>query len=112
MKTSYFAKVKKLYGANLVSIAGKTPDGFRGTIYSKLAPKYEWWKEWKDNHLDEEWYRKKYYTTVLDKLDPHKIYQQLGEDAILCCYEKSGDFCHRHIVAEWFKKYGYDVEEL
>ena len=23
-------------------------------------------------------------------------------DAILLCYEKSTDFCHRHIVSQWF----------
>lgn len=112
MKTSYFANVKKVYGENLVSIAGKTPDGFRGRIYSKLAPRYEWWMEWKNNHLSEEWYKEKYYSTVLDLLDPHKVVKDIGEDAILCCYEKRGEFCHRLFVAEWLRKAGYDIEEL
>ncbi len=43
MKTSYFAKVKNMYEENLVSIANKTPPGFRGIIYNRLAPQYEWW---------------------------------------------------------------------
>lgn len=30
----------------------------------------------------------------------------------LVCYEKSGDFCHRHIVADWLNQAGYDVKEL
>ena len=112
MKTSYFAKVKGMYGLNLVSVAGKTPEGFRGTIYSKLAPKYEWWSVWKKENKGEEWYRERYFTTVLNTLNPYEIYNRLGDDAILCCYEKSGDFCHRHLIAEWLRKAGYSVEEL
>jgi len=111
MKTSYFAKVRNLYGANLISIALKTPPGFKGTIYTRLAPTYELLNKWKNKKINEREYIEE-YLQILNKLDPHKIYQQLGEDAILLCYEKSGDFCHRHIVADWFKKYGYDVEEL
>lgn len=112
MKTSYFANVKNMYNENLVSIAMKTPEGFRGRIYEPLAPKYDWWIEWKKRGLSEEWYREKYYETVLDKLNPANIYRQLGEDAILCCYESPEKFCHRHIVAEWLENAGYEVEEL
>jgi len=94
-----------------VSIALKTPLGFKGTIYTKLAPTYDLLNKWKNKKINEKEYTEE-YLQILNKLDPHKIYQQLGEDAILLCYEKSGDFCHRYIVANWFKKYGYDVEEL
>lgn len=110
MNTSYFAKYK---GKNAVSIAGKTPDGFKGRIYKKLAPHYSWWKIWKDKHSTKEWYTQKYYETVLNKLNAQEIYDDLGEDAVLLCYEKSGEFCHRHIVAEWFKKeLGINITEL
>jgi len=111
MKTSYFAKIRNLYGANLVSIALKTPPGFKGTVYTKLAPTYDLLIKWKNGNMTEEEYIKE-YKLILNKLDPHKVYRQLGEDAILLCYEKSGDFCHRHIVAKWFNNAGYNVEEL
>ena len=29
----------------------------------------------------------------------------------LVCYEKSSDFCHRHLVSKWLKENGYNVEE-
>jgi len=40
----------------------------------------------------------------LDVLDAKKVYEELGEDSILLCWEKSGDFCHRRLVAEWLEK--------
>ena len=33
-------------------------------------------------------------------------------DFALVCYEKPSDFCHRHLVADWLNKNGYDCEEL
>ena len=30
----------------------------------------------------------------------------------LICYEKPSEFCHRHLVADWLKEYGIEVEEL
>ena len=52
-----------------------------------------------------------YKYETLDKLDPHKVAVDL-EGKTLLCYEKSEDFCHRHIVAAWLRHYGYEVEEL
>ena len=38
---------------------------------------------------------------------PHKC-----DNIILLCYEKSGDFCHRHILADWLEEnFGYKVKE-
>lgn len=34
-----------------------------------------------------------------------------GKDIVLCCYEKTGEFCHRHVLAELLKNY-FEVEEL
>jgi uncharacterized protein (DUF488 family) len=31
---------------------------------------------------------------------------------ILLCYEKPGDFCHRHLVADWLTKNGLKTIEL
>ena len=33
------------------------------------------------------------------------------EDIALVCYEKPGDFCHRHLVADWLNEAGYQCEE-
>lgn len=110
MNTSYFAKYK---GENAVSIAGKCPKWYTGRQYKKLAPKYNWWKKWHDEKLSEEWYIEQYYKTILNKLDAKKVYEELGKNAVLLCWEKSGKFCHRHLVAEWFQKeLGIEVNEL
>ena len=60
---------------------------------------------------DEEAYRKSYYEQVLRKLDAQKVYDDL-KDKTLLCWEKSGKFCHRRIVAEWiYNEIGVIVEE-
>ena len=42
-----------------------------------------------------------------------RAYHELGEDAVLLCYEEPGQFWHRRLVAEWFKlKLGVTVSEI
>ena len=122
MYTSYFGLQSKLLNSgytNLVSIAGKSPKFFNPSknIYLKeykiLAPKYWWWKKWKDENLGEQYYIDMYYKTVLDKLNPFEVYKELGSNAVLLCYEKPNEFCHRHIVADWlFRTTGNKVMEI
>lgn len=100
MYTSYYAKYK---GNNGISIAGKCPSFYKGKEYKKLAPKYTWWKNWKDGLIDNNEYIKLYYETVLNKLDPQQVYNELGENAVLLCWENKDKFCHRHIVAKWLE---------
>ena len=97
MNTSYFAKSGKHPKA--VCITAKRPRFYKGRIYPKLGPKLWFLKKYKKDG-DENFYTKQYHKEVLDKLDPKKVYKELGEDAILICWEGSGKFCHRHIVAE------------
>ena len=53
------------------------------------------------------------YQEILDRLDPRKVYQELGEDAVLLCWEKPGEFCHRRLVAEWLEEHlGVTIIEL
>jgi hypothetical protein len=105
--TSYFAKLKYLPD-NIVpiSICGKAPDWYKGLQYKKLAPKYGFFMEWKQNH-DNEYYIKHFKEEVLDKLDFYSVIPELcfmlaaediGKDIALICYEKPSDFCHRHLL--------------
>ncbi len=96
--TSYFAKSAK--NPNAVSIAGKAPDWYKGREFKILAPKYWFFKKYKEDG-DKEFYSIQYSKEILDKLDPIEIYNTLGENAVLLCWEKPGEFCHRHLVAEW-----------
>ena len=82
-----------------------------------LAPKYKFFMEWKENK-DNDFYVAHFNAEVLATLDPAKIVEYLaakrprGKEGIaLICYEKPGDFCHRHLVASWLTAAGYNVKE-
>ena len=109
--TTYFANLKKL-PSNVVPIAicGKSPDSYKGLEYKKLAPKYHFFMKWKQDHDNDE-YTRCFKEQVLDVLSPQVVIQELshmsnGRDIALVCYEKSRDFCHRHIVSSWLMANG------
>jgi len=115
MNTSYYAK--NADHPNAVSIAGRAPDWYKGRQYKKLAPKYWFFKkfkdEWDDKYGDEEYYTEQFYKEILNKLDPKEVAEELGEDAIILCWEKSGKFCHRHLVAKWLSdNLNIEIKEL
>lgn len=114
--TSYFGKLRKL-PTNIVpiSICGKAPDWYAGFQYRKLAPKWEFFNKWKQNQ-DNDYYTECFNKQVLNTLNPAEVVAALntmadGKDIALICYEKSDDFCHRHLVAEWLEKNGYACQE-
>ena len=115
--TSYFAKIKELEknGITPISICGKVPAWYEGLQYKRLAPKYDFFMKWKENH-DNEYYIKCFNEQVLSKLDPMKVYNELSTLAdsskiALICYEKPSDFCHRHLVADWLNQNGFECKE-
>jgi len=113
MKTSYFSKLSKLDKnySNIVSIAAKCPDFYKGREYKKLAPKYWFFKKYKEDG-DSDFYIEQYEKEVLGPLDPREVYKELGEDAVLLCWENKDKFCHRHLVAEWLSNnLGISIEE-
>ena len=120
LHTSYFAKVKQLQQmgfTNLVCVAGYAPKFFfdveGARFMPDLAPRKDWFWEWKNGHLPNEWYIQKYNETVLSKLNPEKVIEELGDNAVMLCYEKPGDFCHRHLIADWItEKTGVKVDEI
>lgn len=101
MKTSEYWKNGK--HPNAVSVAARAPNWYRGRQYKKLAPKFHFFKKFKEDR-DEAFYTEQYNKEVLGVLDPKEVYEELGEDAILLCWEKSGNFCHRRLIAEWLEK--------
>ena len=117
--TSYFAKLKSL-PKNIypISICAKVPNWYKGRQYKKLAPKYDFFIKWKENH-DNDYYIKCYKEQVLNKLNIEDVIFDLvgildankDIDIALLCYEKPDDFCHRHLVADWFNENGYKYEE-
>lgn len=114
--TSYFAKLSKLpSGIVPISICGKVPDWYMGLQYKKLAPRYWFFMEWKVSH-DNVYYVKRFKQEVLSKLNADAVVKELlslsGEKPFaLICYERPGEFCHRHLVADWLRENGYYCEE-
>ena len=116
MFTGYFGKMKsypKDKGYKFISIA-RFNRFWKGEEFKPLAPPADIIKI-----EDEELYTNLYYEKVLKKLDPQEVYNQLGDNAVLLCYEKWADiesgktFCHRRIVAKWLENnLGVKVEEL
>ena len=129
--TSYFAQIKN-FPENVIPIAicGGLPQWYSGLWYKKLAPKYKFFMEWKENH-DNEFYIEHFNKEVLEPLEkvivlneiqlliPKEIRAEMDAPVwrsesvhvALICYEKPGDFCHRNLVADWLREDGLEIEE-
>ncbi|YAF98932.1 MAG: DUF488 family protein (plasmid) [Nodularia sp. CChRGM 3473] len=102
--TSYYAGQIK---GEPVSISLYPPKGWKGKHLPLFAPTPEllsWWKaSAKDPAAQQEY--KRQFREILDSrqqliqllVNKHK---DNPVDMTLCCFEKSGDFCHRHQVGE------------
>ena len=111
MFTGYFARLKEYEKRGLIPVAicAKVPDWYKGYHYPALAPKYDFFNEWKNgaHKGDDEYFIQHYKEEVLGKLYVQRVIDDLLkfgplDKLVLVCYEKDGAFCHRHIVAEWF----------
>jgi len=114
MFTSDFTNLKKLpTDLEPVAISRGTPRGYRGRCVKALAP------TWAMLKLPREEYDKQ-FDAILEELDARQIYDELGESAVLLCWESLGHWCHRRRVAEWFEQelgvtvseFGFMREEL
>lgn len=88
---------------------------YTGLSYKKLAPKWEFFKVWKETH-DNDYYIDNYDKQVLNTLRAKEVVEELlsmtnTKNIALVCYEKPSDFCHRHLVANWLKDNGFDCME-
>ena len=114
--TSYFGNSKKLQqaGIKVIGIALYPPRWFNGISLKQVSPTKSILFA-KDQTQEE--YIRRYKSEVLAQQDIRQFLRTVehasgGQDVALCCYEKPGDFCHRHILAEWIKgKTGVEIEE-
>ncbi len=108
MNTSYYAS-KKIdpETMKLVGISQSVPPFMRKKIrvYKPLCPPWSLIKSYKEGKITIDQYKKEYYSTVLNKLNPKEVYEELGDDAVLLCWERPDKFCHRHIVAQWLSEH-------
>lgn len=74
--TSYFGKMK-LFPSNMIPIAicGGVPDWYKekGYLwYKKVAPKWEFFKVWKQTH-DNDYYIRNYNELVLNQITANRV---------------------------------------
>jgi len=92
---------------NAIAISAGIPKWFRGPRDLRLSPHY--WMLKIDNHEE---YTRTYHEKILKRLNPKRLFYDIGKDSILLCWEAPGIFCHRRIVADWFYKHlGIEVPE-
>ena len=102
--TSYFAKATKIVpDRRLVSIALSSPDNWKGSYYRELNPSPALLHNYKSGNITEEQYKETYTLETLNRLNPNKVYEDL-KGKVLCCWEKSGEFCHRNLVLNWLSE--------
>jgi len=112
--TSYYARSGKRPGA--ISISAKAPFFYKGAARIDLAPSWELLRAYKDGTVDAYGYTEWFGRLLKERnLTPKAVIDSLPEHSIMLCYEKVGDFCHRHIVAVWLNQSGlaqvYELEK-
>lgn len=110
IKTSYFSNWRKFpKGYNLIGITNRPPSWWNGDNIKELAPSDYLLQNWKSGFITESEYKKIYIAELNSKFTPEQVLEKLPDKSILLCYEKSKDFCHRHLLMEWL---GYKDCEL
>lgn len=119
--TSYYANIRNLpKDSTLVSISRGIPKYIQNIDHHFLtyAPSSKLLKDYKYKNLSEKEYIQRYYKETLNELEPYLVYSFLLSlieqgPLMLLCYEKPGDFCHRHIYSNWLNTHirGCNIQE-
>jgi uncharacterized protein YeaO (DUF488 family) len=109
--TSYFANWRKFPKEyKTVSVSRYTKDYIKVDLHAlELAPSPELLLGYKDGKITDEEYNE-IYLKQLSLLDPKEIAKKY-DNAIFLCYEKDGEFCHRHLIKKWLET-TVKIEEL
>lgn len=117
-----FKSIKRLNDCCQLAISNGLPDWYTGGRYKKLAPTLKWVRTFKViqstgtiDVKDMELLTGTYYEEVLNKLDPHAVYDELmkiseGRNVVLLSQESSDEFSTRLIVKTWFNKAGIECD--
>ena len=113
--TSYFGNSKKLTasGIKVICVAIGRPKFLQAPQMLNVCPT----RYMVSGPCSREEYLR-LYDQILARQDAHQVVKQIealsgGNDVALCCYEKPGDFCHRHILAKWITdNTGIEVKEF
>lgn len=99
---------------NAVAISAKPPPWYVGVTYPILAPSWEIINGIKSGRLTQQQYTAEYLKLIKARgASPNRTLADLGNNAILLCYESPTEFCHRQIVACWIEnELGIKVPEI
>lgn len=107
MWTSNYARAKQIpAGLTPISISIKPPYWWKGRHEPRLCPTNEMLSMIRHDYDAR-------FEEILSNLDARQLFQELGPDVVLLCYETPNTWCHRRRVAEWFEaSLGIQVPEL
>lgn len=105
-----------------VSISRTAPSNSCDIQLIKLAPTADLLQKYKSNLITDEEYTSIYNSQLLKLENDGYIVkfvkalstlQELHGYVVLLCYEKKGDFCHRHLLAEYLNNnHNTNIREL
>lgn len=116
--TSYYAK-KSIKDCRRYSISNSSSRwiSIRGKI-TELVPPWEIVEASKSGKITKSEYTTK-YIEYLDSVDWDSVlprlkrYESMEEKVVLLCWEKSSDFCHRHILRKYLReRFNLEIHEL
>lgn len=107
MFTSNYARSKQIpAGLVPISISIKPPYWYKGKHEPRLCPTKEMLSMSRSDY-------DRLFDEILSNLDARQVYESLGDNAVLLCYETPNTWCHRRRVAEFFEQsLGIVVPEL
>lgn len=114
--TSFFGRTAQLQRSGIVpiGIALWLPRWYSGKSMRSVVPTAYMVK----GDITQERYVELYNREILGRLRVEDVVSEIetlseGRDVALLCYEKPGDFCHRHLLADWLtRESGLVVEEF
>ena len=121
--TSYYGRMKYLPKNIIpVCISLSMPKEIILPRIKQLMPSWYILNEYKHTG-NKEVYTKRFNKEILGKTSVQEIMRYIrwiankyraNSDCSIClmCYEKSDDFCHRHIVSKWLRENGIECEEF
>ena len=120
--TSYYGNYRKFKGMFRVSISRTAPSNSYDLQLIKLAPTADLLQKYKSNSITNDEYTSVYHNQLLKLENDGYIakfvkalstLQEKKEEEELLYYEKKGDFCHRHLLAEYLNNnHNTNIREL
>lgn len=114
--TSYFAQMRN-FTEDLcpVAICLYPPKWYTGQKLFYLAPDYYTFTNYKQTHNEEE-FTNSYLNMIDNTVNVDNLLSQLDamcgdKTPVLLCFEKSSDFCHRHLLRQWLNNKGIECKE-